>query len=163
MKFYKNPYNLTSLNHWLDISVFNPKSNTHIQYIADSFERLTEILKELGLPLKLKETMWKRYFLFIAMYSIPDFQIQLQSSFRSSHNYSIMEAFTTLYGNRIIEFILDEKNYFNKYGIDITKKKHVIRIRICVINSKTYRFRKITTDYLILMLLIINNFIVNRI
>ena len=124
MKFYKNPYNLTSLNHWLDISVFNPKSNTHIKYIADSFERLTEILKELGLPLKLKETMWKRYFLFIAMYSIPDFQIQLQSSFRSSHNYSIMEAFTTLYGNRIIEFILDEKNYFNKYGIDILQKKN---------------------------------------
>ena len=117
-------YNLITLNKWFQTSLTTSNKIVYIDLIYESFRRLLNLFETLLIPIKLEETMWKHYSLFIAMYSLPDFKIQLQSSFRTEKDKAIMDAYTTLYGDKLLDFIRDEQLHFNKYGIDILQKNN---------------------------------------
>lgn len=117
-------YNLITLNKWFQTSLTTSNKRVYIDLIYESFRRLLNLFESLLIPIKIEETLWKHYSLFIAMYSLPDFKIQLQSSFRTEKDKAIMDAYTTLYGDKLLDFIRYEQLHFNKYGIDILQKKN---------------------------------------
>lgn len=115
---------LHELNSWLSAPIFYPNPITPIQLINESYEKYCNLLNFLNITIKDEELFRKRYCIFFSMYSLKRFKTKRSLILKSDKGNQIREAFTTLYGEHLINFITSEKTHYYRHGIEILQKSN---------------------------------------
>jgi len=114
---------LGDLHNWLQIKNCFSSRRTNEHYIIDSFKRYKTLLNNLDLTIIDLDKLYTQYCLFVSMYSIKSFKIKHHTPFVHDKDLKALDSFGTLYGEMLIDFIVNEQEYFKQFGIDILQKK----------------------------------------
>lgn len=115
---------LYELNSWLASPIFYPNPITRIQLINESFEKYCKLLHFLNIIIKDEEIFRKHYCIFFSMYSLKSFKNKYNSILKRDKGNQIKDAFITLYGEHLINFIHSEQAHYYRHGVDILQKSY---------------------------------------